>query len=328
MVLRVAQADPLVFSTLSSALEAAQPGNVIEITDDGIYSEVLHINRNRDGLDLDGLILRSAPGKFPIIDAGAVTNTEAVITVSGLERVTIEGLGIKGGAGGISFRNASGLIRNNTIEDTLQSSSSHGIALFNSRAHVFGNTLRGNGGSGIVAFASSALIQENQIGGGNRINGIFATPGGPLGIFENQIVDNGNGQFEGQGIRISSNEGLIKGNTVRGSQGSSGDGIQVSGASSKVSFLDNTIEGNARHGVFLFQGAEGFFLRNLFQGNPTSGLRVEGGSRAELHSSRFLGNGAGIQSVSSNLLLFDSLITGSLQPTGGDGLRVSKWLIY
>ncbi len=320
VVLRVAQAGPSGFSTLASALDAAQPGNAIEISDDGIYSEVLNITRNRDGLDLDGLILRSAPGKFPIIDAGPVTNTEAVITVSDLDRVTIEGLGIKGGAGGISFRNTSGVIRNNTIEDTLQSSSSHGIALFSSRAHIFGNILRGNGGSGIVAFASSALIQENQIGGGNRIHGIFASPGGPLGIFENQIVDNGNGQFEGQGIRISSNEALIKGNTIRGSQGSSGDGIRVSGTPSRVSFMDNTIEGNARHGVALFQGAEGLFWRNLVRGNPFSGLRLEGKSRAELHSSRFLENGAGIQSVSSTLLLFDSLITGSLQPTGGDGV--------
>ena len=301
----------------------AQPGNVIEITDDGIYSEVLEINRNSDGFDLDGLILRSAPGSLPIIDAAQVTNAEAVITVRDLERVTIEGLGIREGVGGISYQNASGVIRNNIIEDTLQNLSSHGITLSGSRAHIFGNTLRGNGGSGIVAFSSAALIQENQIGGGNRIHGIFASSGGLLGIFENQIVDNGSGQFEGQGIRISNNEALIKHNTVRNSQGSSGDGIRVSGTSSRVSLLDNTLEGNARHGVSLFQGAEGLFLRNLLEGNPISGLRLEGGSRAEVYSSRFLENGAGIQSVSSNLLLFDSLVAGSVQAAQGDGVSAT-----
>ena len=183
VILQVAQGGGVAFSDLTSALEAAQPGNVIEISDDGIYSEILNIKRNHDGLDLNGLTLRSAPGSFPIIDGAQVTDTEAVITVSDLERVTIEGLGIRGGVGGISYRNTSGVIRNNTIEDTLQSLSSHGIVLSSSRAHIFGNTLRGNGGSGIVSFASAALIQENQIGGGNRVNGILASPGGLLGIF-------------------------------------------------------------------------------------------------------------------------------------------------
>ena len=323
VILQVAQTGESAFATLASALRVAQPGNVIEITDDGIYSEVLEINRNSDGFDLDGLILRSAPGSLPIINAAQVTNAEAVITVRDLERVTIEGLGIRGGVGGISYQNASGVIRNNIIEDTLQNLSSHGITLSGSRAHIFGNTLRGNGGSGIVAFSSAALIQENQIGGGNRIHGIFASSGGLLGIFENQIVDNGSGQFEGQGIRISNNEALIKHNTVRNSQGSSGDGIRVSGTSSRVSLLDNTLEGNARHGVSLFQGAEGLFLRNLLEGNPISGLRLEGGSRAEVYSSRFLENGAGIQSVSSNLLLFDSLVAGSVQAAQGDGVSAT-----
>ena len=320
VILQVAQAGESAFTTLASALRVAQPGNVIEITDDGTYSEVLEINRNSDGFDLDGLILRSALGSFPIIDAAQVTNTEAVITVRDLERVTIEGLGIRGGVGGISYQNASGVIRNNIIEDTLQNLSSHGITLSGSRAHIFGNTLRGNGGSGVVAFSSAALIQENQIGGGNRIHGIFASPGGLLGIFENQIVDNGSGQFEGQGIRISNNEALIKHNTVRNSQGSSGDGIWLSGTSSRVSVLDNTLEGNTRHGISLFQGAEALLQRNLVQANPISGLRLEGGSRAEVYSSRFLENGAGIQSVSSNLLLFDSLVAGSVQPAQGDGV--------
>lgn len=320
VVLQVAQGIELAFSTVAAALKAAQPGNVIEITDNGIYSEILKIHHNDDGLDLNGLVLRSAPGSFPIIDAGQVTNTEAVITVSDLDRVTIEGLGIRGGVGGISYRNASGVIRNNTIEDTLQNLSSHGIALSSSRAHIFGNTLRRNGGSGIVAFASDALIQENQIGGGNRVNGIFASPGGLLGIFENQILDNGSGQFEGQGIRISNTEALIKHNTVRGSQGRSGDGIWVSGTSSKVWVVDNTLEGNARHGMAFFQGAEGILRRNLVRGNPITGLRLEGGSRAEVYASRFLENGAGIQSVSSSLLLLDSLIAGSDQPTLGDGV--------
>ena len=64
----------------------------------------------------------------------------------------------------------------------------------------------------------------------------------------------------------------------------------------------------------LLQGAEGLLQRNLFRGNPVSGLRLEGGSRAEIHASRFLENGAGIQSVSSAISLFDSLIAGSAQP--------------
>jgi hypothetical protein len=323
VVLQVAQGGELAFSTLASALKAAQPGNVIEITDDGIYLENLNINRNDDGLDLNGLVLRSAPGSSPIIDARQVTNTEAVLTVSDLERVTIEGLGIKGGVGGISYRNASGVIRNNTIEDTLQSLSSNGIALSSSRAHIFGNTIRGNGGSGIVAFASAALIQGNHIGEDNRVNGIFASPGGLLGIFDNQILDNGSGEFEGQGIRISNNEALIKHNTVRNSQGRSGDGIWVSGTSSKVSVVDNTIEGNARHGVAFLQGAEGILQRNLIRENPITGLRLDGGSQAEVFSSRFLENGAGIQSLSSSLYLFDSLIAGSFQPIVGDGVAVT-----
>ncbi|MEE8348942.1 MAG: S8 family serine peptidase, partial [Acidobacteriota bacterium] len=321
VILQVSQGGGSAFSDLASALGSAQPGNVIEISDDGIYSETLNIKHNNNGLDLNGLILRSAPGSFPIIDAGQVTSAEAVITVSNLERVTIEGLGIRGGLGGISFQNASGVIRNNVIENSVLSLSSHGIVLSGSRAHIFGNIVRGHGGSGVVGFASDALIQGNQIGGGNRVNGIFASPGGLLGIFENQILDNGSGQSTtGQGIRISNSEALIKHNTVGSTQGSSGDGIWVSGTSSKVLAVDNVVEGNGRYGMTFLQGAEGLLQRNLIQDNSMSGLRLEGGARGEIHSTRFLGNGSGIQSVASTLLLFDSLIFGSIQSTAGDGV--------
>ena len=323
VTLQVTQSGGAAFSTLASAIEAAQPGYVIEIADDATYPEVLTIRHNADGLDLNGLILRGAPGNFPTLDARELTATEAAVTVSELERVTIEGLNIEGGLHGISYQNATGVIRNNIIENTLQSRASHGIELVNSRAHIFGNSIKNNGGSGIAAFASSALIQQNQIGGdeaGNQENGISASPGSQLGVFENQIINNGGGQLGGQGIRLSNAQALIRGNTIGNTQGSLGDGIWARGASSRVSILDNLIEGSGRYGIFLTQEAEAALQRNQIQKNQAAGLRLEEGAGAEIHSTRFLGNGAGVQSLSSTVELSDSLIVGSAQPAQGDGI--------
>lgn len=172
VLLQVSKTPGSEFSDLSSAIQAARPGNVIEIADSSTYAGSLEIFYNSEGLPLDGLTLRSAPGQSPTIEATGAGSL-AAISVVDRKQVTLEGLRIQGGAPAIRFRNASGVIRANTIGDPLAESGSHGIHLTSSsRAHIFGNTIQSHARSGIVLSDSAALIQQNQVNE-NEENGNF-----------------------------------------------------------------------------------------------------------------------------------------------------------
>ncbi|MDA2929888.1 S8 family serine peptidase [Acidobacteria bacterium AH-259-O06] len=329
LILRVSQNDQTAHASIASAIEAAQPGNVIEVADSSTYREVIDMTYNTDGLTLNGITLRSAPGESPTIDVRELTSQSPAVTVSDLERVTVEGMRINGGLHGIRYSNASGTVRNNTIEGTSANAGSYGIQLAGSRVHVFANTIRNNN-NGIAAFSSSALIQHNQIGGmaegnGNQGTGIFVSAGSPVGIYENEISNLSS--LNGKGIHIFNAVALIKGNTILNTQENMADGILAQGQASQLSVLDNQIEGNGRFGISLISGAQAFLERNQLLKNQSAGLHLEEGSTATIHSSSFLENGTGIRSFSSSAELFDSLIAGSTDPAEGDGIFAAEGVL-
>ena len=199
--IRVSQLDQSAHSSVAAAIESAQPGNVIEIGDSATYEESIDIRHNADGLDLDGITLRPASGQTPVIDVSQQGGRSPAVTVSGLERVTVEGLKIRGGLNGISYEDSSGTIRHNTIEDTQAGSDPYAVRLSLSRAHVFENTIR-NGRSGIGVFSSSALIQGNQIGDPQEDReddgiGILLSGASRAGIFDNVITNLGTTRGQG-----------------------------------------------------------------------------------------------------------------------------------
>jgi hypothetical protein len=86
-VLTVSQMpDAAQFSTIQTALDAANPGDIVEIIDSATYAEHLKIAKNN-------LTLRAAEGQMPVISGrpGAPGDLD-LIDVSGTDGVTIRGL--------------------------------------------------------------------------------------------------------------------------------------------------------------------------------------------------------------------------------------------
>ena len=319
VVLQVSQTPDSVYSEVSAALKAARPGNVVEITDSKTYRDVLNIRLNQEGLPLNGLTVRSKPGETPTLDATDLAFSSATVSVSNLDRVTIEGLWIRGGRGGISYQNASGVVRNNTVTNTRDTPGSHGINLSKSRVHIYGNTVQNNVGTGIRTLSSSALIQQNQVSE-NKGHGIFGSPGSVLGIFDNEIVRNGRPDADLQGIFVSDAVALVKGNSIRETTGNLPDGLLSRGSFAKLLIQDNLIEENQARGIALLEGAQASLVRNRIQANRDTGLYLAKNAQALVRASQFIENGKGIQVLSSQLELFDSLIVNSVDTTEGDGI--------
>ena len=313
-VLQVSKTGNGMYDSIPAALEKAQPGNVVEISDSEIYPDVVEIGLNLEGLPLRGLTLRSKPGESPTIDATG--KNSAAITIFDLDEITIEGLRIRGGRGGISFENASGLLHSNIIEDTAEGSD--GVKLINSRAHIFRNTIQNHTRTGILASASAALIQGNEVSG-NLEHGVFGFGGSDLALFENDIFENGSDN-SGQGIRIVDSSALIKGSTVRDIPGESGDGIQAWGAQALLLIQDGMIERNQGRGVSLSDGALAEILRTQVRDNQDSGLYLALDASSETRSSQFTGNAKGIEMFDSSLTLLDSLVANSQHPSQADGI--------
>src|SRR3974377_2277036 len=89
------------FSNLSDALNAAQPGNIIEIADSGTYPAALTISTNAEGLPLHGITIRASASQTQILDGNPHTGVLSAIQVVSLRNVLIQGLTIRGGLIGI-----------------------------------------------------------------------------------------------------------------------------------------------------------------------------------------------------------------------------------
>ncbi len=307
-VLSVASSQPGAdFTNLFSALAEAQPGDTIEITDSSTYPGFT-LNTNQDGLFLNGLTIRAGTGASPVIGAD---EGQPGINVVSLEGVTIEGLIIEGGSQGINFAGSSGVIRGNRIESEGETTE-FAIRVEDGRAHIVDNVIVNLISQGVGILNSAALIQNNQIGldtGGNGGSGIAASDS-RLAVFDNTLI--GNGVFqEGQAIRLSPASALIKGNTIRDSQGSAPHGVLIDSVGSRAHIQDNLIKNNAQLGIWARQGADVFLHRNLIRGNGLSGLRIDDGE-ASSDSDLFLANGNGIASEQSRLRVINSVFADSV----------------
>ena len=317
LLLQVSKSAGSAYTDILSAVQAARAGNIVEIGDSSTYEGALQILYNSEGLPQDGLTLRSAPGQTPTIDATAVSNL-AAITVINRKQVTIEGLRLRGGRGGISFRNASGVIRDNTIEDTLSGSSSHGIHLNASRAHILDNTIQRNGRTGIALSASAALIQRNEVNENNE-HGISGSGGSTLALFDNEISRNGSNN-DGQGVLVWNSQALIKGSRILDTQGTLGDGILGRGGQADLLIQSSQIERSQRMGIALLTGATASLSRSRILDNQDTGLYLSGGSTSQARANLLTGNGKGIQVENSDLTLLDTLVAASAHPTEADGI--------
>ena len=169
------------YSTIQSALDASQTGDVISVSE-GTYHENLLIRNN-------GILLTGKNKEKTIIDGqktGSVIRIETNdVTISGF---TIQNNGGSGKAdGGISLYNAN----NNMIVNSIFENNTAGISIDTSSNNnvIAGNIIRFNYREGIRIFSNidnkiyDNQIQKNQIG-------IYADSSRGAQIYSNNIIDN------------------------------------------------------------------------------------------------------------------------------------------
>ncbi len=313
--LEVSQRPSAVYRTLAGAIQAAKPGNLIEITDSATYSFQGTLRTNAQGVPLNGLRIRSRPGESPTIDASGSSQDAPVITVAGLQRVSLEGLHFRGGLYGVDFTQSTGVIKDCIVETDPASPFGYGIYLSGgSRVHVYGNRVTGTVGPAISVVDSQALIQRNRIGdpsAGLSIGGrgIDLNGSDPTALFDNWI-QGGSSSWNQPGILMTLSSVLAKGNHVSGFGGTTGDGIRVNTNLSHLEGMENLFSDNGRAGVLL-DGASAELRRDRITNNGSAGLRLENGAGLTGHAETLLENSEGVVAVGSTLDLSDSLIAFS-----------------
>lgn len=302
------------FASIGAALAEAEPGNVVEIRDSGTYSERVLINANKQGVTLDGILLRAASGANPVINGAVAAATSSTIRVSGVRGVRLEGLTVQGGAQGIEFDQAAGAVVASRIRANAESATGYGITARNGRIHVFGTSVETSGGAAIAVSEGSALIQQSLVepsaSGGHSGHGIMAVNTGPIAIFDNRIAQVGFGGGA-QGIRLSAAPALAKGNLILNNAGATGDGFFARSSLTNLEAVDNLVSGHGRSGFNLTEGASGNLWGNRIANNQYAGLQIGGGSNAIGDRLWFTGNQNGAILVDSGLTLQNSLVSQS-----------------
>lgn len=169
------------YSTIQSAIDASQTGDVIYVNEGTYYENVV--------LTKSGIAIMGTNKEKTIIDG---QKTGSVIRIE-TNDVTISGFTLRnnGGSGkedaGVSLYNAN----NNMIANSIFENNTAGIAMFSSSNNnvIAGNYIRSNGRYGINIFSSlDNKIYENQIQK-NQI-GIYADSARGHQIYSNNFIDN------------------------------------------------------------------------------------------------------------------------------------------
>lgn len=315
--LEVSQRASATYRSLADAISAAKPGNLIEITDSGTYPFQGTLRTNAQGVPLNGLRIRSRAGETPTIDASGSSSQDApVITVAGLQRVTLEGLHFRGGRYGIDFNQSTGVVKDCVVETDPASSFGYGIYLSSgSRVNVYGNRVGGTAGPAIAVFDSQALIQQNRIGdqsAGFSISGrgIDLNDSDPTALFDNWI-QGGSASLNQPGILMTLSSALAKGNHVSGFGGETGDGIRVDNNLSYLESVGNLLSNNGRAGILVRSGAFADLRRDRILNNGSAGLRLESGASVTGQAEALVENFQGVVAVGSAVNLSDSLVAFS-----------------
>ncbi|HXF04496.1 MAG TPA: right-handed parallel beta-helix repeat-containing protein [Blastocatellia bacterium] len=242
------------FTSIQAAINAASPGDTVEIIDSGVYSESLTIPSNKNGLTL-----RAREGQTPTLTA----TSSSIIRVFGAENVIIRGLIIMGGTGdGLT---TPGAVKNLMIQDCrFEAIPGTAIVLNNDdTATIRTCRLENLGGSGIdLSFGASATIAGNEFRGG-PMNGEFSDgiqlTGASADILSNRFINIGRlsiGTFPQSEsaitrtsiIRIINNLIVRSGTTIP----EGGDGMQIVGSTNTINqftIVNNTVVNSARFGI-------------------------------------------------------------------------------
>ena len=293
---------------LQKALEQAQAGDVLRLTQDGVYSGPIVIDRpltiEGNGATIDG---RNA-GSVITVTATDVTLLGMTVIGSGsggegldagitltktAHRARIEGNRILGNLVGIDIHGArDALVARNVIEGRLDhrmNARGNGIYVWNAPgSRVIGNDVRW-GRDGIFVNTS----RDNEFSG-NRFRDLrFAVHA----MYANNSVVSGNisqGNHLGYAIMYS-NKVRIEGNL---SLGDRDHGIMMN-YTNKGTIGDNTIRLVGDKCVFIYNAHRNDFHDNLFEGCKIGIHFTAGSERNEIYGNAFVGNRTQVKYVGS-----------------------------
>jgi hypothetical protein len=283
------------FSTIQAAVDAASPGDIIDVAA-GTYNEQVAIDKM--------LTLR---GAMAGIDARTRIGAESVITHADgpvqilADNVVIDGFTIQGasndpaanpsalGAGiwtnpGFSITDGGHQILNNIVQDNIIGLFLHNTATFQARVQrnlIRNNDLDGAGG-GVGVYSElglqNALITENTFTN-NPTTSILTA--GSLGSQSNITISN-NAVTDGRiAVLFNTTSSLITGNIAANDPLSSG--LSVAGGCDGVAIRGNAFIGHGNFGVYILDFLGGSpnsnitVSHNRIVGNVAGGLQVDAG---------------------------------------------------
>jgi parallel beta-helix repeat protein len=336
------------YTRIQQAIDAAQPGDTIQIQAGYYYENV--VIRNKSGLTLQG----AGRDQVMIDGSGGQAQQKAGIFIEASKDITIKGLKVIQGYRGLEATRSTGLV---IAENTFEQNMRQGIYFrTNSKGQILNNDIvrnfpdqQGNSGMGIVISSrSSAVIRENTVAE-NYVAGIYIVEGSKAEIDQNQILDNKPSQTldRGKGIIVelgseatiknnlvsgnhqvgiefyNDSKGLVEANQIRQTRPSpqygKGNGIYLSG--SQVTIIANIIEANAAHGIEMY-GSVVTLKENVVKDNGGRGIVVSVGSKATLTQNTSSNNGdfgIVVYDKSTQAILTGNIVSGN----AGAGIIVS-----
>ena len=315
------------FTALSDALRDARPGNVIEIMDSETYTGGILIGASREGLPLEGITIRAAPGEMPTIDGGSASDA-ANIEIIGIRNVLLQGIRSSGGADGVWLTSMTGFPASVTIDSSIIENAAGGdadagvkagqdgaVTITKSivsgflgpgvevgaktRLTVLDSTIEKNGVSGIDAVEANILLVGATVRS-NSFEGIYLDR--CTGTVEKCIVSSNRGTY-GYGLRMSGGRLTISDSTFA-SNDQTGIAIRAIGspAQQPVATVEgNVVAQNKQYGVTVTDGKDIRLERNLVKNN-VRGVLLEGSTTA---------------------LMLNNVIVRSSSISLGDGVRAT-----
>jgi len=334
------------FNSLSAALAAARPGNIIEIEDSATYpagSSGLVISTNSEGLPLHGITVRAAAGQTPVIDGSGLSGTSGNppppnIQVVGLQNVLLQGLTINSGYTGIELTQPSSIAPFSvTIDHCIVSNSTGDIGAVGifidggGSVDITQSTINGSAGTGILSGAYADGTQLTILATtiqGNGNDGLDAY-GSNVDILNSTV----SGNF-GAGLYLDYCTGTISGNTIAQSrtftyqgQSSYGDAIDI--ADGNIIVKNNIFDSNDQAGVALLSGHStrlgpvAQIVGNTMRKNRFFGVYSNPSPSALIDSNLIEDNVGGIGLTGgTSALLLNNIIVRSTDASLGNGIAV------
>ncbi len=339
--------NPADYSQIGAAVNAASPGDLIEVYT-GTY--------NPFTVPTNDLTIEAANAQqTPVIDATGSTDG-VVLSASG---VTIEGLTVQDASTDGFLVTGSG----NTLSDNiatsngsftppytyagsgfdLQSASNnvlHGnTAMGNEEIGInvsggnqntlIGNTATGNGSEGFELSGADSVVVSNNISSDEVSVGGDTPAGFSVDSCNNVVLTSNTSQGDGLGYAVFSNSVTLNSNSA---SGATVVGFYLDG--SDLTLVRNTASGRTYDGFEISLAANVMLQGNLASNNGQSGFELVGSADCTLQGNRSTGNVAAGFRIDAYALVFNSFFY-DIQPSsdnvlqantatanGGDGLQL------